>query len=267
MTLEFPHCGQAQGEGVDVDDVAQASRPAQAQSALTTVEVGSPEVVELSGEEGVDGDEGHYEAVAGVVEAVQEAGDAVGGKPGRHRSVAGEGDSAGGIAEGEAFSLEFLVKKSIEYGEPVHCVARTIATREDGTTACPSLRYRHLLHKVTGRTVAELGFTLPAPCAAGRSMEGDGEDMRRLTMLLGTGAAVLAVVRLAVRPGWQGHGIGTRIRQALLDAMRPQWVSLLAMPGAPAQNLYRQLGYQYAGPYKTGPNGPVLDLLLLRLSP
>ncbi|MFJ3309585.1 hypothetical protein ACIPSA_42485 [Streptomyces sp. NPDC086549] len=46
--------------------------------------------------------------------------------------------------------------------------------------------------------------------------------------------------------------------------MRPRWVSLLALPGAPAQQLYRNLGYQYAGQYRTGPGGPVLDLLLLR---
>ncbi|MGW2825771.1 N-acetyltransferase family protein [Streptomyces sp. NPDC001443] len=83
------------------------------------------------------------------------------------------------------------------------------------------------------------------------------EDARTTDSLAG-------ICELAVRPGWQGHGVGTRIHQALLDAMRPQWVSLLAMPGASAQRLYSQLGYRYAGPYKRGPDGPVLDLLLLR---
>ncbi|MFJ3310323.1 GNAT family N-acetyltransferase [Streptomyces sp. NPDC086549] len=82
------------------------------------------------------------------------------------------------------------------------------------------------------------------------------EDARTTDSLAG-------ICELAIRPGWQGQGIGTQIHQALLDAMRPRWVSLLAMPGAPAQQLYRSLGYQYAGPYKTAPDGPVLDLLLL----
>lgn len=54
--------------------MVQASHPAQAQAALAAVEVGSPEVGDLSGEEGVDGDEGDHEAVAGVVEAVQHVG-------------------------------------------------------------------------------------------------------------------------------------------------------------------------------------------------
>ncbi|MFF3838671.1 hypothetical protein [Streptomyces sp. NPDC001930] len=38
-------------------------------------------------------------------------------------------------------AAEFLVKKSVEYGEPAHCVTRTIATQEDGTTAWPSPPY------------------------------------------------------------------------------------------------------------------------------
>ncbi|CAM5705016.1 GNAT family N-acetyltransferase [Streptomyces hirsutus] len=83
------------------------------------------------------------------------------------------------------------------------------------------------------------------------------EDARTTDSLVG-------ICELAVRPGWQGQGIGTRIHQALLDAMRPRWVSLLAMPGAPAQRLYLSLGYRYAGPYESSPDGPVLDLLLLR---
>jgi hypothetical protein len=52
--------------------VVHASRPAQAQLALAAVKVGSPEVSELSGEKGIDGDEGDHEAVARVGEAVQE---------------------------------------------------------------------------------------------------------------------------------------------------------------------------------------------------
>ncbi|MFD3662780.1 GNAT family N-acetyltransferase [Streptomyces sp. NPDC058659] len=76
--------------------------------------------------------------------------------------------------------------------------------------------------------------------------------------------SLTGICELAVRPGWQG--LGTRVHRALLDITRTRWVSLLAMPGSPAQHLYRQLGYRNAGPYKTGPDGPVLDLLLLRTS-
>ncbi|MFE3629464.1 GNAT family N-acetyltransferase [Streptomyces goshikiensis] len=77
--------------------------------------------------------------------------------------------------------------------------------------------------------------------------------------------SLAGICELAVRTSWQGHGAGTRIHQALLDALATEWVSLLAMPGnTPAQQLYRRLGYRYAGPYQARPAGPVLDLLLLR---
>lgn len=77
--------------------------------------------------------------------------------------------------------------------------------------------------------------------------------------------SLAGICELAVRTGWQGLGAGTRIHTALLKALHTEWVSLLAMPGAerPEQRLYRQLGYRYAGPYRDGPDGPVLDLLLL----
>ncbi|WP_407842167.1 hypothetical protein ACE1OC_43245 (plasmid) [Streptomyces sp. DSM 116496] len=93
-------------------------------------------------------------------------------------------------------AAEFLVKKSIEYRDPVQCVTRTIATWEDGTTACPSPPYQRLLHKITGRTVTELGFTPPTPRTARRTTESEG-DMRRRTMILGTGAALLTAAHPA----------------------------------------------------------------------
>ncbi|MQS17602.1 GNAT family N-acetyltransferase [Streptomyces kaniharaensis] len=77
--------------------------------------------------------------------------------------------------------------------------------------------------------------------------------------------SLAGICELAVRPSWQGQGVGTRLHTALLEALRTEWVSLLAMPGNdPARRLYDRLGYQYAGPYRPGPDGPVLDLLLLR---
>ncbi|MFE0460402.1 GNAT family N-acetyltransferase [Kitasatospora sp. NPDC058965] len=77
--------------------------------------------------------------------------------------------------------------------------------------------------------------------------------------------SLAGICELAVRTGWQGRGVGTRLHAALLEALHTEWVSLLAMPGdQPAQRLYHRLGYRYAGPYNAGPDGPVLDLLLLR---
>ncbi|MFH8387915.1 GNAT family N-acetyltransferase [Kitasatospora sp. NPDC018058] len=82
-----------------------------------------------------------------------------------------------------------------------------------------------------------------------------------------TTGSLAGICELAVRSGWQGRGVGTRIHTALLEALRTDWVSLLAMPGDhPAQHLYRRLGYRYTGPYQPGPDAPVLDLLLLRTS-
>ncbi|MFB7375821.1 GNAT family N-acetyltransferase [Kitasatospora purpeofusca] len=77
--------------------------------------------------------------------------------------------------------------------------------------------------------------------------------------------SLAGICELAVRTGWQGQGIGSGLHRELLEALRTRWVSLLAMPGdTPARRLYDRLGYRYAGPYRTGPDGPVLDLLLLR---
>ncbi|MFJ5122387.1 GNAT family N-acetyltransferase [Kitasatospora sp. NPDC088548] len=77
--------------------------------------------------------------------------------------------------------------------------------------------------------------------------------------------SLAGICELAVRTGWQGRGVGTGVHTALLEALRTEWVSLLAMPGdGPARRLYDRLGYRYAGPYSAGPDGPVLDLLLLR---
>ncbi|MFB7669154.1 GNAT family N-acetyltransferase [Kitasatospora sp. NPDC056138] len=77
--------------------------------------------------------------------------------------------------------------------------------------------------------------------------------------------SLAGICELAIRPNRQRHGIGTRLHTALLDALHTEWASLLAMPGdQPAQRLYHRLGYRYAGPYTASPDGPVLDLLLLR---
>jgi len=77
---------------------------------------------------------------------------------------------------------------------------------------------------------------------------------------------LVGLCELAVRPGWQDQGIGSRLHQVLVDALAPHYISLLAMPGnADSQRLYRRLGYTYAGPYRNAPGGAVFDLLLLEV--
>lgn len=67
-----------------------------------------------------------------------------------------------------------------------------------------------------------------------------------------------------VRPGWQDRGIGSRLHQALVDALAPACISLLAMfRDADSQRLYHRLGYTCAGPCRNSPGGAVFDLLLL----
>ena len=65
-----------------------------------------------------------------------------------------------------------------------------------------------------------------------------------------TAKQIAGLCELAVLPAHQGHGVGTAIHRALLDALGTDWASLLAMPGddRPEQRLYRTLGYRYAGP-------------------
>jgi ribosomal protein S18 acetylase RimI-like enzyme len=77
---------------------------------------------------------------------------------------------------------------------------------------------------------------------------------------------LVGLCELAVRPAWQDQGIGSRLHQALVDALAPLYIRLLAMPGnTDSQRLYRRLGYTYAGPYRNTPDGAVFDLLLLEV--
>ncbi|MER5302796.1 GNAT family N-acetyltransferase [Streptomyces lasiicapitis] len=79
---------------------------------------------------------------------------------------------------------------------------------------------------------------------------------------------LMGLCELAVRPPWQRRGIGALLHAALLEAINPQWSSLLALPdNKRGQDLYARLGYRYAGPYRNTPEGPEFDLLLLDVDP
>lgn len=68
-----------------------------------------------------------------------------------------------------------------EMNEPVGCSTRLIAAWEDGTVACPSPPYRRILTRMTGRSMAELGFRVtpargPAPVAVSTGTYGRAEE-------------------------------------------------------------------------------------------
>lgn len=75
---------------------------------------------------------------------------------------------------------------------------------------------------------------------------------------------LMGLCELAVRPGWQSRGIGTRLHRALVKAIAPRWTSLLVSPAnARGRALYARLGYRYAGPYRDGDD--TYDLLIARV--
>jgi ribosomal protein S18 acetylase RimI-like enzyme len=75
---------------------------------------------------------------------------------------------------------------------------------------------------------------------------------------------LMGLCELAVRPGWQSRGVGTRLHKALVAAVAPRWTSLLVSPTNPrGRALYDRLGYRYAGPYRNG--DATYDLLIARV--
>jgi ribosomal protein S18 acetylase RimI-like enzyme len=77
---------------------------------------------------------------------------------------------------------------------------------------------------------------------------------------------LMGLCELAVTPARQSQGIGSRLHEALLKAIDPEWSSLLVRPdNTGGRGLYDRLGYTYAGPYRNAPDGPEFDLLLLRV--
>ncbi len=109
-----------------------------------------------------------------------------------------------------------------------------------------------------------VGFGYAFPCGAeywfGPGLVDQVPEGARTERLMG-------LCELAVRPPWQSQGIGTRLHEALLQAIAPRWSSLLALPSNQrGQDLYARLGYEYAGLYRNTDDGPEFDLLLLRVA-
>lgn len=82
----------------------------------------------------------------------------------------------------------------------VGCIARTVATWEDGQTQYPRPVYRRVLTSLTGRSMEHLGFRAPSrpiTCApiVGTGDHGEGleDQVQRRTLLLGAGAATLGI--------------------------------------------------------------------------
>ncbi|MEU4118954.1 hypothetical protein AB0F71_31230 [Kitasatospora sp. NPDC028055] len=129
----------------------------------------------------------------------------------------------------------FLVKQSIEAGEPVFLVPRTIANWEDGKSKWPLAKYRRLLHRVTGRSAIELGFTEPgyrgrsAPPGTAETTKGDDEDMHRRSLILGLGAAVLTTAAPSGASAAPLSGAGPALGRDHLQALREAEQALYEM--------------------------------------
>ncbi|MEU6404999.1 hypothetical protein [Streptomyces sp. NPDC046985] len=104
------------------------------------------------------------------------------------------------VGEFQMSRMEFAAevrRAGKEMGEPVGCRARLVAAWEDGEVGCPRGVYRRILTRMTGRSMAQLGFrTGPAATALtvasasyGPSEESDSVE-RRHFLLDGAGVVL-----------------------------------------------------------------------------
>ncbi|MEU9405771.1 hypothetical protein AB0E08_08700 [Streptomyces sp. NPDC048281] len=83
-------------------------------------------------------------------------------------------------------------------GDPVGCQARLVAAWEDGEVGCPRGVYRRILTRMTGRSMAELGFrTGPEPvrptAAAVKELREEDDSVQRRHVLLDGAGVVLGM--------------------------------------------------------------------------
>ncbi|MGW3200140.1 hypothetical protein ACWDBD_37350 [Streptomyces sp. NPDC001118] len=101
-------------------------------------------------------------------------------------------------------------------GEPVGCQARLVAAWEDGEVGCPRGVYRRILTRMTGRSMAQLGFranpvSLTAPVATLPGAREESDPMERRDFLF-DGAGVLLGLPFAADGKAPGKVGATHVR-------------------------------------------------------
>ncbi|MFF7764178.1 hypothetical protein [Streptomyces griseorubiginosus] len=118
-----------------------------------------------------------------------------------------------------------VVKTGQEMGEAVACSKRLVAAWEDGEVELPRPVYRRILTRMTGRTMAELGFRA-GTAAASPISEVNGTDSRkapvdrRAFLTDGAGVAVTLLPALPPAGDLPPGRIGTRNVRAVHKAVR-----------------------------------------------
>ncbi|WP_369228854.1 hypothetical protein AB5J56_00415 [Streptomyces sp. R21] len=117
-----------------------------------------------------------------------------------------------------------IVDTGAAMGEPAGCTARLVADWEDGDVACPRANYQRILTKMTGRSMADLGFQLRSsvrsepPPATGTYGPEEERDVERRAFLL-DGAGVVLGFPLGAQPRGTGR-IGAPEIRAVSKAVR-----------------------------------------------
>jgi ribosomal protein S18 acetylase RimI-like enzyme len=87
-----------------------------------------------------------------------------------------------------------------------------------------------------------------------------GDELIGMGRVVGDGGLFFQVVDIAVKPAYQGRGLGKRIMQALMDALHqraPEGAVVTLLADGEAHRLYRQFGFV--------PSAPASQGMLLRL--
>ncbi|WP_110930224.1 GNAT family N-acetyltransferase [Paenibacillus bouchesdurhonensis] len=85
--------------------------------------------------------------------------------------------------------------------------------------------------------------------------ESAGEELVGMGRVIGDGGCFLQIVDIAVRPDYQGQGLGKLIMEELMNYLRNEtpdgaYISLIA--DQPADKLYLKYGFRYTAPESLG---------------
>ncbi|MFF4607754.1 hypothetical protein ACFY12_34075 [Streptomyces sp. NPDC001339] len=101
------------------------------------------------------------------------------------------------VDEFQMSRMEFAAavrKAGKEMGEPVGCQARLVAAWEDGEVGCPRGVYRRILTRMTGRSMAQLGFhTVPTAAVATYGPVEESDPVERRDFLFDGAGVVLGI--------------------------------------------------------------------------